>query len=74
VEALISIAKHGDGRICRQLRNWGHHDEDRSGAHHQLPAQQEADSIRFYLRVSSLSTDIERISANTTSRGTTSST
>jgi hypothetical protein len=60
-DALINIARQrNDGRIyAGSSTNWGTTMKVDQVPVYQLPAQLEADSIGFYLRVSSLSTDIE---------------
>jgi Bacterial membrane protein YfhO len=59
--ALINIAKQrNDGRIyAGSSTNWGTTTRIDQVPIYQLPAQHETDGIGFYLRVSSLSTDIE---------------
>lgn len=61
VTALIKIAKQrNDGRIyAGSSTNWGTGSKVDQVPIYQLPAQMEADSLGFFLRVSSLSTDIE---------------
>ena len=61
VTALIDIAKQrNDGRIYPGAsNNWGTANRVDQVPIYELPAQHEADSLGFFLRVSSLSTDIE---------------
>jgi hypothetical protein len=61
VTALIDIAKQrNDGRIyAGSSGNWGSQVRISQVPLYQLPAQLDTDSIGFYLRTSSLSTDIE---------------
>ena len=59
--ALIDVAKaRNDGRLyLGASANWGAQTKLYEVPLYQLPAQQDADSVGFYLRTSSLSTDIE---------------
>jgi len=59
--ALINIAKaRGDGRVyAGASNNWGAGTRIGQVPLYQLPAQQDADSIGFYLRTNSLSADVE---------------
>jgi hypothetical protein len=59
--ALINIAKsRGDGRVyAGASNNWGSQTKIAQVPLYQLPAQQDADSIGFYLRTNSLSADVE---------------
>jgi hypothetical protein len=58
---LIDIAKaRGDGRIyAGASNNWGAVTKVEQVPLYQLPVQQDADSVGFYLRTNSLSADIE---------------
>ncbi len=61
IAALIDIAKQrGDGRVYAGASgNWGAQVKLDQVPLYQLPAQQDADSLGFYLRTNSLSADLE---------------
>ena len=70
-----SRSSANDGRIyAGASNNWGTTTKVDQVPIYQLPVQQDADSLGFYLRTDSLSTDIEPYFNETTRRSTTSST